>query len=129
MKLLIREPESAEAARLWNAADTVASSRLLYVEARAAFAVVRRAQRQRRHRDRLDELVEHVEFVEFEPRTAWLAGEVAERHRLRANDAIHLASALELADAELVLAAWDVDLRRAAREAGLRLAPSRVERG
>jgi uncharacterized protein len=43
---------------------------------------------------------------------------------LRANDAIHLASAVALRNPRLIVVSWDADLRRAALEAGLAVAPS-----
>jgi predicted nucleic acid-binding protein len=50
---------------------------------------------------------------------------VADRHALRAIDAIHLASVLELQDRLhdlLSFSVWDVDLRRAASVEGITLA-------
>lgn len=77
-------------------------------------------------RRRLENIVDHVEFLELEADVATLAGELAEGHRLRAGDAVHLASALALGDPELVVASWDGELRRAALEAGLAVFPARV---
>ena len=51
------------------------------------------------------------------------AAQAAEYHGLRANDAVHLASALILDDSELVFASWDEELRREAARAGLAVAP------
>lgn len=48
-----------------------------------------------------------------------LAGSVAEVHVLRAYDAVHLASALLVDDAEMIFATGDRRLAAAAREAGL----------
>jgi predicted nucleic acid-binding protein len=42
---------------------------------------------------------------------------------LRGADAIHLASALAVGDAELLMAAWDRRLSTAARAAGLAVTP------
>jgi len=64
-----------------------------------------------------------VTAVGVGPRLARAAGEVGERHRLRALDALHLATALELVDDSVVVASWDDELRRAAAEAGLAVAP------
>ena len=45
------------------------------------------------------------------------------RHPLRAADALHLASALELRSPDLVVAAWDEHLAAAARAEGLLVVP------
>jgi predicted nucleic acid-binding protein len=50
------------------------------------------------------------------------AGEYAENLRLRGYDAVHLATALELGDEEVVLVTWDRDLARAAEHVGLGVA-------
>jgi predicted nucleic acid-binding protein len=55
---------------------------------------------------------------------AALAGDLAERHALRANDAIHLASALAARVSDLVFVSWDAELRHAAAKSGLALAPA-----
>ena len=46
------------------------------------------------------------------------AGELAERHALRGYDAVHLSTALAVADPDLVMATWDEDLARAAAALG-----------
>ena len=98
------------------------------MEVRAALAAALRARRVPgtaviRARRRLETLVEEVDFVELRPAVAALAGDLAERSRLRAGDAVHLASAVSLGDGELVVASWDADLRRAAGEVGFAVAP------
>jgi predicted nucleic acid-binding protein len=47
------------------------------------------------------------------------AKSVADRYRLRALDALHLAAAQEIRDETLLFATWDGELERAARRAGL----------
>jgi predicted nucleic acid-binding protein len=47
------------------------------------------------------------------------AGEHAEELGLRGYDAVHLATALDLGDEDVVMVTWDADLRRAAEEGGL----------
>jgi glutamate formiminotransferase len=47
---------------------------------------------------------------------------LAERHALRAYDAVHLASALALADPDVVVATWDQNLRAAAAAEGFTVA-------
>ena len=101
---------------------------MLYVETRAALAAALRSRRMSRSavrnaRGRLEALFDGVDLIELLPPLAALAGELAERHRLRAGDAVHLASAVSLGDGELVVATWDADLRRAVGEVGLAVAP------
>ena len=127
VKLLVREPESERVQHLWLSAARRFSSRLVYVEARSALARALRGGRltQRQHtraiRD-LDDLLAEIDFVEVTEALVSEAGEIAERHRLRAYDAVHLAASLALDEVALVVATWDVELRRAVPEAGLALA-------
>lgn len=51
------------------------------------------------------------------------AADTADVLQLTAGDAIHLAAALTVDATELVFATWDAELRRAALEAGLAVAP------
>ena len=52
------------------------------------------------------------------------AGELAAIHGLRGYDAVHLATALAAATADLVLVTWDRDLARATAQSGIAVAPS-----
>jgi hypothetical protein len=70
----------------------------------------------------VDRLFGEVDFVQPRPAIITHAADLAERHRLRSLDAVHLASALALGDPEVVLATWDADLGSAARAEGLALA-------
>ena len=56
------------------------------------------------------------------------AGQLARTHALRSADAVHLASALALADSDLVIAAWDRRLHAGAATAGLHVAPAELPR-
>lgn len=71
----------------------------------------------------LERVWRDLNVVQLEDRLVQLAGDESERSRLRAGDAIQLSSALALADSELVFVVWDAELRRAALEAGLPVAP------
>lgn len=51
------------------------------------------------------------------------AGDLAEIHRLRGYDAVHLASALCFPPSRVIMVTWDGRLREAALSAGLRIAP------
>jgi predicted nucleic acid-binding protein len=67
-------------------------------------------------------MLEQVAIVELTAPLGEAAGAVAERYRLRALDAIHLASALAGDDGDTVMVTWDRELAVAARRAGLGLA-------
>lgn len=70
-------------------------------------------------RRRIEALWGAVDRLDVSEPLARLAGELAEHHGLRAYDAVHLASAVSVADAELVLVAADGNLLAAARRLGL----------
>lgn len=128
-KLVVDEEGSAEAAELWDAAHRVVASRLMYPEARAALAAAARAGRVtsselRLVRSRLESRWNQVEIIEIDDEIARASGDLAESHALRGYDSVHLASAVALADETSILATWDLDLRMAALENGLQVAPS-----
>ncbi|MCA1693823.1 MAG: type II toxin-antitoxin system VapC family toxin [Actinobacteria bacterium] len=128
-KLVVNEEGSAEAVELWEAAHRVIASRLMYPEARAALAAAARARRVtsselRLVRSRLESRWNQVEIIEIDDGIARASGDLAEAHALRGYDSVHLASAVMLADKTSVLATWDLELRRAALDAGLQVAPS-----
>ena len=107
----------------------VASSRLVYPEARAAVAAARRSGRiaarvLRRAVREIDELVAELRAIGVDADLARAAGELAERHALRGYDAVHLASAVAIGDPELVIATWDDELAAASLECGLAVAPA-----
>lgn len=52
------------------------------------------------------------------------AGQLARSQALRGADAVHLASALALADPDLIIAVWDPRLHAGAASAELRVAPA-----
>jgi len=122
------EPGSELAARLWDRAESVVSSQLVYPEARAAAAAARRRRRisstvLRRAVDRIDELCTEVDVIGLDPALAHWAGDLAEAHGLRGYEAVHLATALSVESDSLLLATWDGDLARAAVAAGCRVSP------
>ncbi len=97
VKLVFDEPGSELAAELWDRAEAVVSSQLIYPEARAAVASAHR-------QGRVD-------------------GDLAEIHGLRGYDAVHLATALGVNAASLLVATWDRELARGAIEAGCSVSP------
>ncbi len=117
------------AAKIWNSAHPAASSILAYPEGRAALAAARRLDRlgaDEHHRALADfeELYAELATVGVDQELAIRAGEYAEDLSLRGYDSVHLATALELGDDEVVLVTWDRDLARAAEEIGLGVAGS-----
>lgn len=131
VKLVIDEHGSGDVAMLWDGADAVVTSRVAHPEVRAALAAA--------HRDhRLDDtghdaakrdwasFHEALRMVELTEEVEDAAGRFAEAHALSGFDAIHLASALTLADGPLIVAAWDGRLLRAARTFGLDTIPAEI---
>lgn len=131
VKLLVEEAGSDVAARLWDEADVVVASRLAFPEVVAALAAARRGARidprsERRARRDWDEFWSATRVVELTRDLAVASATLAGKFVLGGADAVHLASALVLADAEPILVAWDGRLRAAALEAGLVVAPARL---
>lgn len=115
------------AAELWGSAYPAASSILAYPEGRAALAAARRLDRlgEKEHREALaafEKLYAELVTVGVDQELATRAGGYAEDLRLRGYDAVHLATALELGDEEVVLVTWDRDLARAAERVGVGVA-------
>lgn len=115
------------AARLWGSAYPAASSILAYPEGRAALAAARRLDRlgKKAHQEALavfDDLFGELTAIGVDEGLATRAGEHAEDLGLRGYDAVHLATALELGDEEVVLVTWDRDLARAGERVGIGVA-------
>jgi predicted nucleic acid-binding protein len=129
LKLLLRDEGGADVVRdVIDAADMNFTSRISHPEARAALAAARRAGRlaadehTRSKRD-IDRAIASLRIVELLAGLARVAGDVAERFRLRAYDAVHLASALAVDEGDTVVITWDRALASAAAAAGLGVAP------
>lgn len=98
IKLLIDEEGTAEAGRIWDEPDVVATARIGHVEARAALAA---ALRQGRispavfpaATTALEELWSQMWVIEIDERVVRMAGDLAVAHALRGYDAVHLAAA------------------------------------
>ncbi|MEZ5410476.1 MAG: type II toxin-antitoxin system VapC family toxin [Acidimicrobiales bacterium] len=125
--LIVSEPATERCVRLWNESSRIVSVRLLYLEARAAFA---RANRMGRITPTqlgsavtdLDSIVAEVDHVEITADLAWAAGGLAQSLGLRGYDAVHLAAAHAVADGDLVLVTGDSDLAAAASVLGISVA-------
>jgi predicted nucleic acid-binding protein len=132
VKIYVDEEGSPACRRAVTEADLVATSALAYVEARAAFARRRRGgglstgAHRRIVRDLEGDWASYA-VIEVTNRVIREGARLADRHHLRAYDAVHLASAGVLRDGErtesLVFACWDAGLGRAARREGLSLLP------
>jgi len=125
----MEETGSSLAVKLWNSAYPVASSILLYPEARAALAAAQRAGRLTektypRVVAEFEEKYEELVAVGVDQVIARSAGSQAESFGLRGYDAVHLATALDLGGEEVALITWDNDLNQAAQSLGLVVAGS-----
>ncbi|MBM4382215.1 MAG: type II toxin-antitoxin system VapC family toxin [Deltaproteobacteria bacterium] len=131
VKLYVEEAGSARTRELVDRSDGAYTSRISYVEARAAFA--RRLRAQAMSRREHGDIVSRFEagwsgfgVVELSDPLARSAGTLAEKHGLRALDATQLAAALELRTGSVPVdfACFDRRLAHAAREERLPLAAS-----
>jgi hypothetical protein len=124
---VVVEDGSELAAELWGSTYPAASSILAYPEGRAALAAARRLNRLRadQHREALadfEDLYGDLATIGVDRELAVRAGRYAEDLGLRGYDSVHLATALELGDDEVVVVTWDRDLARATEEIGLGVA-------
>ena len=122
--LLVAEASSRACRRFWDDADSVVSCRLLYVETAAALAQAQRMDRlsARTHAAslaRLDDLWDQLDVVEIDDALVHRAAALAGRYALRGYDAVHCASAEQLTDPDLVVAAGDHRLLSAWHSLGL----------
>ena len=137
VKLYVEEEGSPAVREAVARADLISTSRVAYIEARAAFARRRRlkeldSRAYRRIIRDLDTDWEHYLRVDVTESLVRVAAHMAERHRLRAYDAIHLASATTVKErvAESVaFACWDTHLEAAASREGLIALRAGVSRG
>lgn len=126
---MVVEDGSELAAELWGSAHPAASSILAYPEGRAALAAGRRLDRLGvdEHRKALadfEDLYADLATIGVDQELAVRAGRYAEDLGLRGYDSVHLATALELGDDEVLVVTWDRDLARATEEIGLGVAGS-----
>ena len=129
VKLLVEEDGTEVAIDRWDGCDAAASSRLAYPEVRAALAAAARDGRLAaadldRAEGEWEGYWSEVAQVELTPNVARAAGDLVRTHALRGADAVHLASALVLRTADLVVAAWDRRVKAGAIAEGLSVAPA-----
>jgi uncharacterized protein len=130
IKLFIEERGTADVQRALQAAEAVAVAEITYVEAHSALARMRAGKRLTRpmfqaKRSELDEFWSGVVVADVSTQVIHRAADLADRYVLRAYDAVQLAAALVVREAdETGFACWDGELRRAARAEHLTLVPS-----
>lgn len=107
---------------LWARAGEVVTLQIVDVEVRSAVTRRLRGRRRERARRQFTERRDETLTVDVDDTLVENASVIAEGHRLRALDALHLAAALSLRDPALVVATWDADLATAARAVGLAVA-------
>jgi predicted nucleic acid-binding protein len=128
LKLVIVEDGAELARSLWQQAREVVVSRLAWPEAVAALAAAHRGRRVRDEGYRtashaLRSCFERCTMVSVADPLVDRAADLAASYNLRAADAIHLATALAVIEADSVFVTWDKRLRLAAAQAGLIAAP------
>ena len=130
IKLYVPETESAAVKRLVDAAEVIATSRIAYAEATAAFARKRRERgvspaNYRTFMRDFDHDWENYFVVDVSDALVKLGGLLGEKHALRGFDAIHLASAVIIrkqGDRPVSFSCFDARLTRSARREGLTIA-------
>jgi len=129
VKLYVQETSSTEIKRLVEEAQIVATSRIAYVEARAAFGRKFRehgltVKRYRSTIEDLDQDWENYFIIDVSDNLVKVAGLFAEKHSLKAFDALHLASSVVLrkqSERAVTFSSFDKRLTSAAQREGLRV--------
>jgi uncharacterized protein len=127
--IVVTAPAVEQVRGILDASDVAVTSRVTYPEGRAALSAAMRvgrlvAREHARSKRDLDRAFASLTIVELDPSVAHAAGDVAERFRLRAYDAVHLASALVVNEGDTVVVTWDRSLAAAASATGLGVAPA-----
>jgi predicted nucleic acid-binding protein len=131
VKLYVEESGSSWVRQWVETAEVVGIAAIGYVEAKAAFARAVHGGRvaRRQHRGMVTDFEEDWNrylVMEINEQVIRQAGRLAEAHRLRAYDAVHLAAALHIrsrASEEFTFLGFDDELNRAVRAEGLALVP------
>ena len=128
VKLCVLETGTPLAVALWEGADALVTSRIADAEVQSVLAAAERIGRidaapAAQARDRWKQLWPGLTVVEVATSVADHAAELASKRPLRAGDALHLASALVLKEANPLFAVWDRRLSAAGRAEGLTVLP------
>ena len=125
--LLIDEASSPACRRLWEEADDVMSTQLLYVEAAGALAQAVRCRRitadqEVRALRVVDRLWRELNVIEPTEPVIRRAATLTSSEALRGYDALHCASAEEVNDRDLLFASGDRQLLKAGQNLGFYVA-------
>ena len=128
VKLLVPEIGTDDVGGLWDRVGDRYASLIGYTELRAAVASASRARRldglaHLASRALIEELWSSIVAVDVDEALVRAAGELSDRHGLRSSDAIHLASAIRIAEGPTAFIAFDARLRGAAAAEGLIVLP------
>jgi predicted nucleic acid-binding protein len=128
LKLIIAEHGADQAILLWQQASEVVVSRLAWPEAVAALAAAHRGRRvsdagYQTAADALRRCFQRCTMVSIADALVDRAADLAAGYDLRAADAIHLATALAVMEADSLFVTWDRRLGLAAAQAGLVTSP------
>jgi len=132
VKLLLSEPGRNVAIEVWNGCDLAVSSRLAYAEVCATIAAAGRNHVLDEHSLRRtwqlwQERWATTSPIELDAEVELRAGQFAVRHALRGADAVHLASAVAVTDANCTMAVWDRRLHAGAMAEGLAVVPASID--
>ena len=130
VKLVRTESGHEQMVEFAGDADLLVSAAIAYPESRSAIARMfdRRPRELRAARTELDAFWARLAVLPIDEERGRSAGDIAEAHRLRGMDAVHVAAALEMASevSPLIFASWDSDQRDAAVREGLEVFPTRL---
>ena len=131
VKLTADEVGSEEMRSLWEEGLPTAGSAVGYAELCCALAAVVRSGRLPAAAadavsDLADDIWRRVFTIATDEALARQAGALGAYHGLGALDAIHVATALTLSEAEPIMVSWDELLRRAAAAEGLAVYPRTI---
>ena len=132
VKLYVQEPGSETVCELTGASVVVATCKIAYVEARAAFARgYREGILDKKNYDLVTGAFQHdwnsYFSLEVSDALVKLAGDLAEKHALRGFDAMHLAAAVILkqqVSKPVTVGCWDAKLWKAIKCCDLQVVPS-----
>lgn len=128
VKLFLEEEGSDVASTVWDSGVRLATSRVSHAELACAIASAVRGRRHAREAVDADVvdgsfLEERADLIEVERGVMSAAALVGVRHGLSGLDAIHIASAVQLAEYAPLFVSWDERQRQAALAEGLAVYP------
>jgi predicted nucleic acid-binding protein len=131
VKLLVPEAGTDVIEDLWEEGGDVYASLIGYAELRSAVAAATRDRRIGGSalvaiRHQAETLWSRLAAVDLDESMVREAGDLSDRYGLRAGDAIHLASALRIAEGQTAFIAFDARLRDAAAAEGLIVLPEQA---